>query len=117
LSKKRLLEETMKRLMIPAAAFSLALGSAFAQTADKQGPNVNAPTKNMDAVTPEMKGPGKGEHPPTEAMDKATPTMKGDSSAPAASANAGSTSMDTWNSSYDSTRAQEEQLKAGGTKK
>jgi hypothetical protein len=116
LSKKRRSEETMKHLMIAAAAVSLALGSAFAQTPDKQGPNANAPTKNMDAVTPEMKGPGKGEHPPTEAMDKATPTMKGDSSAPATSASPG-TSMDTWNSSYDSTRAQEEQLKAGGTKK
>ena len=107
----------MNHVILTAAAVSLAMGSAFAQTADKQGPNANAPTKNMDAVTPEMKGPGKGEHPPTEVMDKATPTMKGDSSAPAASANAGGTSMDTWNSSYDSTRAQEEQLKAGGTKK
>jgi hypothetical protein len=106
----------MNRLMIAAAAASLALGSAFAQTADKQGPNANAPTKNMDAVTPEMKGPGKGEHPPTEAMDKATPTMKGDSSTPSASASPGTT-MDTWNSSYDSTRAQEEQLKTGGAKK
>ena len=30
----------------------------------------------MDAATPEMKGPGTGEHPPTQQMDKAVPEMK-----------------------------------------
>ena len=60
-----------------ATAICLAIGSgAAAQTADKQGAAGNAPTKSMDAVTPEMKGPGTGEHPPTQQMDKAVPEMK-----------------------------------------
>ena len=34
------------------------------------------PNKSLDAATPEMKGPAKGEHPPTQQMDKAVPEMK-----------------------------------------
>ena len=52
------------------------MSCASPQTADKQGEAGNAPTKSMDAVTPEMKGPAKGEHPPTQQMDKAVPEMK-----------------------------------------
>jgi hypothetical protein len=78
----------------------------------------------MDKATPEMKAPADSKmQPPTEAMDKATPTMKsGDADTAGASpankpGGAPGTSMQTWDQSYDSTKAQEEQLKSGGTKK
>ena len=66
----------MKSFVLATAVCLAIAGSAAAQTADKQGEAGNAPTKSMDAVTPEMKGPGKGEHPPTQQMDKAVPEMK-----------------------------------------
>ena len=66
----------MKRLVFATAILLSIVSGAAAQTADKQGEAGNAPTKSMDAVTPEMKGAGKGEHPPTQQMDKAVPEMK-----------------------------------------
>ena len=66
----------MKSFVLATAILLSIVSGAAAQTADKQGEAGNAPTKSMDAVTPEMKGPGKGEHPPTQQMDKAVPEMK-----------------------------------------
>lgn len=66
----------MKALIFASIA-SLALATgAGAQTADKKAVPGDAPTKSMDAATPEMKGPGTGEHPPTGRMDQAVPPMK-----------------------------------------
>jgi len=65
------------RVLIFVASIALAMAtSAFAQTADKKTTPGDAPTKSMDAATPEMKGPGTGEHPPTGRMDEAVPPMK-----------------------------------------
>ena len=65
------------RAVIIGASLALAMAtSAFAQTADKKTTPGDAPTKSMDAATPEMKGPGTGEHPPTGRMDEAVPPMK-----------------------------------------
>ncbi len=49
------------RAVIFGAGLALAMAtSAFAQTADKKTTPGDAPTKSMDAATPEMKGPGTG---------------------------------------------------------
>ena len=65
------------RAAVFGAGLALAMAtSAFAQTADKKTTPGDAPTKSMDATTPEMKGPGTGEHPPTGRMDQAVPPMK-----------------------------------------
>ena len=66
----------MKNFILATAMCFAIAGGAAAQTADKQGEAGNAPTKSMDAATPEMKGTGTGEHPPTQQMDKAVPEMK-----------------------------------------
>ena len=66
----------MKSFVLATAMCFAIAGGAAAQTADKQGEAGNVPTKSMDAVTPEMKGTGTGEHPPTQQMDKAVPEMK-----------------------------------------
>ena len=65
------------RAVIFGAGLALAMAtSAFAQTDDRKLTPGDAPTKSMDAATPEMKGPGTGEHPPTGRMDEAVPPMK-----------------------------------------
>ena len=76
----------MKSLLLATSVcFAIATGAA-AQTADKKAIPGDAPTKSMDAATPEMKGPGAGEHPPTGRMDEAVPSMKaGESSSEASS--------------------------------
>jgi hypothetical protein len=74
-SQNAIQEETMKSFILATAMCFAIVGGAAAQTADKQGAG-NAPTKSMDAATPEMKGTGTGEHPPTQQMDKAVPEMK-----------------------------------------
>ena len=71
------------------ACLMMASAGALAQTATPAPtkPGDDAPTKAMDAATPEMKAPGgtEGAHPPADAMDKAVPTMKsGDPSTNAA---------------------------------
>ena len=75
---------------IMACVASTALASAAAaQTADKKATPGNAPTQTMDKATPEMKGPGTGEHPPTGRMDQAVPPMKsGDAAAGGSSGSA-----------------------------
>ena len=72
----------MKALAI-ASSVVLALATAsIAQTADKKIIPGDAPTKSMDAATPETKGPGTGEHPPTGRIDQVLPPMSsGDASA------------------------------------
>ena len=64
------------KIGISIACLLMASAGALAQTATKPGDD--APTKAMDAATPEMKAPGgtEGAHPPAEAMDKAVPSMK-----------------------------------------
>ena len=65
------------RAVIFGVGISLAMAtSAFGQMADKKITPGDAPTKSMDAATPEMKGPATGEHPPTGRMDQAVPPMK-----------------------------------------
>ena len=71
-------------LLATSLCFAIATGAA-AQTADKKATPGDAPTKSMDAATPEMKGPGAGEHPPTGRMDQAVPSMKAGESASEAS--------------------------------
>ena len=71
------------------ACLMMASAGALAQTATPAPtkPGDDAPTKAMDAATPEMKAPGgtEGAHPPAAAMDKAVPPMKtGDPSTNAA---------------------------------
>jgi hypothetical protein len=66
----------MKALAIASSLVFALAATAAAQTADKKATPGDAPTKSMDAATPEMKGPGKGEHPPTGRMDEAVPPMK-----------------------------------------
>ena len=61
----------MKALAIASSLVFALAATAAAQTADKKATPGDAPTKSMDAVTPEMKGPGKGEHPPTGRIDEA----------------------------------------------
>ena len=79
------------------ACLMMASAGALAQTATPAPtkPGDDAPTKAMDAATPEMKAPGgtEGAHPPADAMDKVVPPMKtGDPStnaAPEAATDAG----------------------------
>jgi hypothetical protein len=70
----------MQKILIAATclAFSTGLALAADTAAPATKPGADAPTKTMDAATPEMKSPGdpNAQHPPSAAMDKAVPPMK-----------------------------------------